>query len=140
MSAQFNASGNRLLCFEDSTEDESTSQLVVYDLPTCLQPATVGKVLLIDPVYNGGVGNDACCFAGLEDDLVIGGSAEDGNLFAWSLPDGKGRDCTINRSLHIFRNGHSDPIQSVRCSNDKSTIASCGEDGVIKLWTSGVTR
>ena len=127
-----------MLCFEDAAEDESTSKLVVYDLPTCGQPTTVGKVLLIDLVYNGGVGNDACCFAGLEDDLVIGGSAEDGNLFAWSLPDG--RDCTINRSLPIFRNGHGDSIQSVRCSNDKSTIASFGEDGVMKLRTSGVTR
>ena len=81
-----------------------------------------------------GVRGDANCFAGLEDDLVIGGS-EDNHLFFWSLPDGnKGLDCTIHRVLGVFL-GHDDTINSIRCSSDKSAILSCADDGVIKLWT-----
>ena len=84
------------------------------------------------------MGWNACCYAGLEDDLVIAGSAN-GDLFVWSLPDENAFviDCTINRSFHVLRNGHGDFIRSIRCSNDKSAIVSCAEDEVIKLWTSG---
>ena len=92
--------------------------------------------MLFDPDFSDGViSADAYCFAGLEDDLVIGGS-EDGDMFVWSLPNGRGRDCTINRSLQTFHNGNDGRVHCVCYSNDKSTIVSCGEDGVIKLWTS----
>ena len=57
--------------------------------------------MLFDPDFSDGViSADAYCFAGLEDDLVIGGS-EDGDMFVWSLPNGRGRDGTINRSRGV---------------------------------------
>ena len=81
------------------------------------------------------MGDGACCFAGLEDDVVIAGS-DDKRLFFWSLPGGnRGLDCTVNRSLCDL-SGHDEAIRSIRCMSDKSTIVSCADDGVIKLWTS----
>ena len=96
--------------------------------------------MLLDPDFRDkDMSSDAYSFAGLEDDLVLGGS-EDGDMFIWLLPNGSGRDCTINRSLQIFRNGRDGRIHCVRCSNDKSTIVSSGGDGVIKLLSSVVAR
>ena len=115
-------------------------ELAVYDFPTQQHPINGhGKVQLSDPDFSiEGVGGDAYCFAGLDDELVIGAS-ENKNLFVWTLPDGKGQDCKVNTSLCVLE-GHSDCVRSVRCSNDKSVIISGGEDGVIKLWTSGAAR
>ena len=131
-SARFNASGTRLLCYEN---DES--QLIVYNLPMRHHQATAtGKVVLVDVDFrNACVGADACCFLGLEDELVIGGS-ENNSLFIWSLPDGKrGIDCTINQSFRVL-SGHRDTIRCIRSSSDKSAIVSCDDSGVIKLWSS----
>ena len=91
--------------------------------------------MLVDPNFTDeDISADGYCFAGLEDDLVIT-VADNGSMFVWSLPDGRGRDCTINRSLQTFGNGHEGLIHCIRCSNDKSSIVSSGKDGVIKLWT-----
>jgi WD40 repeat protein len=129
LSARFNASGSRLLCLERGP----VTQLIVYDLPTRHQATTTGRVLLSDPDFStGGIGTNACCFAGLEDELVLSAS-EDNSLYVWSLPDGL--DCTINRSLRRLP-GHDSAIRSIRCSKDQSAIVSCDENGVIKLWTS----
>ena len=55
--------------------------------------------MLLDPDFRDkDISSDAYSFAGLEDDLVFGGS-EDGDMFVWSLPNGSERDCSINRSL-----------------------------------------
>ena len=131
-SVRFNGSGSRLLCFED----DEPSQLVVYDLPMIHQPTATGKVLLKDPnMTMSNVGYDACCFGGLEDELVISAS-ENNSLFIWSLPDeNRGLDCTVNRSLRVLA-GHGSCINCMRCSSDKSAIVSCDDEGVIKLWTS----
>ena len=128
--ARFNSSGTRLLVCDEN----GSSQLVVYDLPTRHRTTSTGKVLASLFSNKEDVGGDACCFAGLDDDLVIGGS-DDHNLFIWSLPDGnRSIDCTINRSLRVLT-GHGDTVNSIRCSSDKSFIVSCADDGVIKLWT-----
>ena len=136
MSVRFNSKGSRLLC----NGNIYSSHFVVYDLPTNQQVNAPGKVLLKDPCfgpyYNG---SDAYCFAGLEDDLVISGS-NNHDLLVWSLPDaGKGGDCTVGKSFHMLCNGHNEAVQSVRCSNDKLSIVSCGDDGLIKLWTTGAS-
>ena len=133
LNVRFNGSGSRLLCFERGPSQ--FDQLVVYDLPTFHQSTVIGKMQLIDPGFrNKDVGSDACCFASLEDDLVIGGS-EDHNLFIWSLPDGnRNIDCTVNRSLRVLP-GHGETIRSIRCSSDNSAIVTSAVDGVIKLWT-----
>ena len=89
---------------------------------------------------NTSVWSEACCFAGLEDDLAISAS-EDNHLFIWSLPQENDllHDRTVEQSLSVLR-GHKNEIGCVRCSSDKSTIVSCDDGGVIKLWTSGSTR
>jgi len=135
LSSRFNGLGNRLLCFE---KNDVCLQLTVYDFPTRHRSFATGKVVLMDPAdfsYEA-VGWDACCFAGLEDDLVISGST-DKRLFVWSLPDGnRGMDCTVTRSLRVLDGLHAGIIRSVRCSSDKTAIVSGADEGVIKLWTS----
>ena len=129
--ARFNQSGTQLLC------SGLDPQLTVYDLPSLGNQssfAATGKVTLGDLDFsNEAVSYDACCFAGINDELVVSGSG-DHNLHIWSLPDGKGQDLLLNRSLHILH-GHEDIIRCVRSSPDKRTIVSCGDDGTIKLWT-----
>ena len=128
--SRFNALGTRLLC------SRIESQLTVYDLPTLLHESFLGtgQTALKDSEFTKeDVGYDSFCFAGLDDELVISGS-DDHNLHIWSLPDANGQDCTVNRSLRILR-GHEDSIHCVRSSPDRSSLISCADDGVIKLWT-----
>jgi len=50
-------------------------------------------------------------------------------------------DCqvqAVNQSLTILK-GHTDQIRCVRYNKQQSAIASCGDDGIIKLWTSGAS-
>ena len=127
-SARFNSSGTRLLC------SESDSQLVVYDFPSWQQPFKTGKTLLKASDY----GNDnwtmydVSCFAGIDDELVISGS-DDCNMYIWSLPDPKGQQCSVDQPLCVLC-GHEKVINCVRCSRDNSTLISCDDSGVIKLW------
>ena len=121
-----------MLCFEDG---DTIAQSVVYDLPTRSQPVAAGKVVLMDPDFNSDdeIGSDSCCFAGSEDDSVISGCGN-GKLFIWSLPE-RGLDCTVNRSLRVLL-GHRGTIRCIRYSDENSSIISCSDDGIIKLWTS----
>ena len=118
------------------------SQLTVYDLPTYghQSPAAgTGKIVLKDSDFdNEGVGYDAFCFAGVEDDLVIAGS-EGNQLFIWYLPVTiKGQDCTVNQSLSVVA-GHKKTVRCVRSNVDKSSLISCGDEGVVKIWTPRVS-
>ena len=68
-SAQFDGSGTRLLYCE-----KNPSQLVIYELTTRQQqqPTTVGKIRLTAPNFtNKDVGRSACCFSGLQDELLV---------------------------------------------------------------------
>ena len=126
-SARFNGSGTRLLCSE-------SDQLVVYDFPSWQQPFKTGKTLLKASDYStDNLSIEVSCFAGIDDELVISGS-DDNNMYIWSLPDPKGQDCQVNQPLCVL-SGHEDVISCVRCSRDNSTIISCDNAGVIKLWT-----
>ena len=127
-SARFNGSGTRLLFSGDDP------QLAVFDIPTRQQPTGTGKVLLDAPdFYNGDVGYEACCFAGVDDEMVICAS-DDHILYVWGLSESKGQDCTIDRPLRVLK-GHEGNVNCVRFNGDKSAIISCDVYGVIKLWS-----
>jgi WD40 repeat protein len=66
-----------------------------------------------------------CCFAGTDDELVVGAS-DDNNIYVWSSAD--------SLPLRVFR-GHHDTINSVRYNSRNSILASCGIEGVVKLWS-----
>ena len=108
------------------------SNTVVYDIQQ--QAVSAGKVELKEP--NSGrraLAYDACCFAGVDDELVISASNDD-SLLIWSLPESQDQNMTVDRSLCVLI-GHEETIRSVRSSPDKLTFISCDDAGIIKLWT-----
>ena len=136
--ARFTGSGTRLLCNE-----LGRSQLAVYNFSTQQQqPSNYGKILLKAQDFNSlEVGYSACCFAGTDDELIIS-AADDHNLFTWSLPgenDGDGQDLIVYQSTKILK-GHKDAIRCVRANKEQPSISSCGDDGVVKLWTPGASQ
>ena len=131
--ARFNGSGTRLLCYEGD------QRLVVYDLPVSRQDTGDGILCLAGPHFsNQDVGRNSCCFAGSQDELVIG-AADDNSLFIWLLPDFKGQECTVNRPLHSLT-GHGETNNCIRYNRGKSAVVSCDDDGIIKLWTANAPR
>ena len=79
--ARFNGSGTRLLC---NGQHQRQSQLAIYNLSATRQqqPFSSGKILInkANGFRNKGARwYDACCFAGIDDELVIS-AVEDHNL------------------------------------------------------------
>ena len=108
--------------------------LVVHDLPTLQHlSSSTWKVELEASDFDYDDGSDGSCFMGIDDELVIAGST-DKNLYIWSLPDAKGQNCAVDQPLCVLP-GHEDVINCVRYSNESSSIISCDEGGVIKLWS-----
>ena len=131
---RFNRSGTRLLCHE--------KELVVYDLPTLRQlSATRRKIKLTGPDFNiKQIGGDANCFAGINDELIIGSSGINNNLYIWSMANMRpGVDCQLSEPLLVLP-GHEDKVNCIRYNSDTSAIISSDDDGVIKLWTSTRSR
>ena len=131
-SVRFNRQGTRFLCREDS-------QLpTVYQVPTS-QQMTGGvnrKMQFSAPDYaSPQVGRNLNCFAGKDDELVVAASADHG-LFVWSLPTDQkvAGDQVIDQPLVVLR-GHKDDIYAVGYNRQRDTLASAGQEGVIKLWT-----
>ena len=126
-------SGTRLL---GSKRD--ASQLAAYNLPTRQQkPSDNGKMLLrADGFTNHAVWHQACCFAGIDDELAISAS-DDHKLFIWSLPsEADHQNQTVGQSIKILR-GHGKKINCVRYNKEQSAIASFDDGGIIKLLTPG---
>ena len=75
------------------------------------------------------------CFAGKDDELVVAASANHG-LFVWSLPTDQQvpGDQIVDQPLVVLR-GHKEDIYAVGYNRQSDTLASAGEEGVIKLWT-----
>ena len=135
-SAQFDGSGTRLLCYE-----KDPSQLVVYELTTRRQqqqPISVGKIRLTAPNFtNKDVGRSACCFSGLQDELLVVSGSDSRDLYVWSLPsDDQSNRTVIDQPVKIFH-GHQRNILKVSYNSNKSALLSHDTGGVIKLWTPG---
>ena len=134
-SARFNGEGSRLLCNRESKLP------VVYNVTTVAQqqqkpaPAdsVTGMVELTAPGYSVASVRSSNCFAGDNDELVVG-SSSDHRLFIWSVPEGRG-DRIIDQSL-LSLTGHQHEIHAVRYCKSTSTLASGDNACVIKLWTS----
>ena len=132
-SARFNGRGSRLLC---STQTEGP---VVYNVLTEQQrpstnAATSDKVQLKAPGYSVsiGLGCSNCCFAGVDDELVVA-SSTDRRFFIWSVPEGRGNR-TIDKFLLSFPTGHPSLINNVSFCKATFTLGSIST-GAIKLWT-----
>ena len=80
-------------------------------------------------------GRNNSCFAGQDDELVVVASADYG-LFVWSLPTDQqvAGYQVIDQPLVVLR-GHKDDIYAVGYNRQRDTLASAGQEGVIKLWT-----
>ena len=75
-----------------------------------------------------------CCYAGANDELVVGAS-NNNDIYIWSAPpsDGDGQR-QVKLPLRILR-GHQDVVRSVRYSVHNDALASCGDEGIVKLWS-----
>jgi len=129
-SFQFNRLGTRLLC------SGADPDLVVCDLPTLQHPTNgnMNEMVLVAPDFIR-AGTEACCFIGIEDQMVLSG-AENNQLYIWSLlGTPKRHKCTVDQPLCILT-GHENNINCVRYSSEIAASITCDRDGVIKLWTS----
>ena len=136
-SVRFDTKGTRLLC------SEIGKPLVCYNIPTVKHPTASGKVRFsargyrihdgsqIDPKVR--IMKSPCCFAGDNDELLIGVS-DDNGIYVWSAPDGEYQQRKIDRTLRVLR-CHRDVVRCVRYSAHSGVLASCGEEGIVKLWS-----
>ena len=117
-----------MLCREDDRLP------VVYNVPgeNDRPGALLGNVRLSAEKYSLSHFGRDLCFAGENDELVVAASA-DRSLHIWSVTEGDG-DRRIDQSLLAFH-GHQGHVIGVRFNKAYSTLASCGFEGVVKLWT-----
>ena len=132
MSSRFDRKGTRLLC------SDVGSPLVCYDLPALQRPRPTGNVQFTAEGYEMNGTNfpkSPCCFAGIEDEFVVGASDVDGNdsIYVWSAPNGEGQQSN-NTPLQMLC-GHYDIIRSVRYNVQNDILASCDNEGYVKLWS-----
>ena len=140
MSARFDGKGTRLLW------SEIQQPLVYYNVPTLKQPTAYGRTLLSAQGYNMQEASprnphlltmkSPCCFAGDEDELVTGVSNDNG-IYIWSAPNDEDHQMEIDHPLHVLQ-GHRETVRSVRYNIHRSVLASCDDEGIIKLWATGV--
>ena len=130
-SARFDRKGARLLC------SEMNQPLVYYKIPTVKYPTAFGRMCVSAERYRMLEGilrtmQSPCCFAGANDELVVGASHDD-KICIWSASKGEGQR-KIDRPLRVL-SGHRDTVRSVRFNIHSGILASCGEEGIVKLWS-----
>lgn len=128
--------GTRLLC------SEIDQPLVCYNLTTLEHPISSASIRLSAQGYRVLKGSlkfpgkkllqNPCCFVGADDEFVVGASNDDG-IYMWHVPDREGMG-KVERSLRVLR-GHRDTVRSVRYSINNGVLASCGNEGIVKLWS-----
>ena len=114
---------------------EVNQPLAFYGVPTGTNNADKEWLYCSAPGYTIGSNlkvKSPCCFAGDEDELVVGASDDD-NIYVWSA-DTNPYHRSNDRPLRVLR-GHRDIVRTVRYSNHNGLLASCGEEGVVKLWS-----
>ena len=126
----FDAKGSRLLCRE--VDESGASHLVVRYIPANVQVEM--KELQSVGYSVPKAGRNICCFAGDHDELVVASTAVDHSLHIWSVPDGLPSGNRTAESLLTLR-GHQQALNSVRYCKTNSSLATCGAESVIKLWS-----
>ena len=144
---RFNAKGTRLLCNYQS-DSLSGHPLVYYDLSDTKNIMSYagnilrksGKVLLTADGYiikkDLSSRKSACCFAGNDDEFVIGAS-DDNNIYIWSAPPPCQHQVQqfVEQPLHVLSEGHHyGDIRSVRYSAQSGLLA-CAGQGPVQLWS-----
>jgi WD40 repeat protein len=131
VNVMFDAKGTRILCRE--VKGHGPHHVVVYKVPSCEEqqrPDQIEKTELSSPRYTVPLlGHNICFFAADEDEFVVASAEVDHPLHIWSVLDGP-----PDQSL-LSLGGHELGLKSVRCSTAASSLASCGDENVIKLWT-----
>ena len=120
-SVRFNGNGTRLLC------SQVGKPLALYEVPPSISKGEGDCVYFNAPGYEirrDLVIKSPCCFAGTDDELVVAAS-DDNNIYVWSSSD---------EPLCVLL-GHNDTINSVRYNTRKGILASCGIEGIVKLWS-----
>ena len=85
---------------------------------------------------NSSLMKSPCCFAGANDELAVSASNDNG-IYIWSAPAMDGplwQKRIIDRPLRVLR-GHCDAVRAVRYSTQSNILASCGDEGIVKLWS-----
>ncbi len=74
------------------------------------------------------------CFAGQDDELVVGASADHG-LYVWSLPSDQlvAGNHVVDQPLVVLR-GHKGDIWAVRYNHQMDMLASAGREKILCLW------
>lgn len=130
-SVRFNSNSTRLIY------SEINGLLVCHDLPTNMRLNETGKVLFTAQGYDiqdNNLRRSPCCFAGDYDRLVVGASSHDHGIYLWSSASNGEGEQSVDRPVRVLR-GHRAVVRSVRYNVQNDVLASCGEEGTIKLWS-----
>ena len=84
-------------------------------------------------MLNGSKRQSPCCFAGANDELVVGASRADNGIYIWSATDGEGRRKN-DLPFRVLR-GHEVTVRNVRYSDQSGVLASSDDEGIVNLWS-----
>ena len=74
-----------------------------------------------------------CCFAGNNDELVVGASSEDNNIYVWSATNGE-RETLGKQPLKVLRE-IGKTMRSLRYNVRNGVLVSCDDGGAVTLWS-----
>ena len=124
------SSSKRLLC------SDAFRPLVSYDLssPRPLVSNT-GEMQFSAKGYQitGDFMTSPCCFAGNNDELVVGASSEDNNIYVWSATNGE-RETLGKQPLQVLRE-IGKTMRSLRYNVRNGVLVSCDDGGAVTLWS-----
>ena len=130
-SVRFHRQGSRLLCREYQQFP------VVHDVPSEQQMGGAHanrNIRFATRLCDIGFGRQRLCFAGLFDELVVSAESSDHNLSIWSLPEREERKYFVDQPVAVLK-GHRGKIHSISFNHRTETLASAGDENIIKLWT-----
>ena len=121
MSVRFSSSGDRLLCLRRREPPK------IYNL------FGDGDIQLRAEGYNNACTMKSCCFAGDRDEFALSGS-DDHNIYVWKVPTSSADDTSVN-DAHMVLRGHRSVVNHVRYNPATCSLASCGVEKMVKIWS-----
>ncbi|KZS20357.1 Serine/threonine-protein phosphatase [Daphnia magna] len=123
MSVRFNSLGDKLLCIRRREPPK------VYHL------YRDEDIQLRADGYSNACTMKSCCFAGDRDEFAIAGS-DDHNIYIWRIPaTGEDDPDHIVHNAHMVLKGHRSIVNHVRYNSVTCSLASCGVEKMIKIWS-----